>query len=381
LIRFIINSCVNLNADIYQNQANMISQANPSFKIYAFLSRLKWLRTYHSKFLFIAFLGTHIPLLGLIIYISLFQGELSTLTILLVTLILTLFTTGITLYALSSLLSPITFTKGFIEEYLHKRKIHNLDINFLDEAGQLMLQVNYFIRRMESAHSNSKDLLLLLTHELRAPLNQMIHFLELKSSLSEKESNTLSQELISTCNHQMHILQKLIDSNKMEVMHYDKSNMNLSNLSQLFDECILAESSEINSKGLQIQNNLPSDKSLFVQPEYFKMVIQNLINNAVKFSEHNGVINLKYQTIHDFALIEVIDEGAGFDPVLEEELFDRYTQLHKKQSDNDSYIGLGLYNSKTIIQKHFGTIQANSEGVGKGATFSIKIPLNLENLV
>lgn len=356
-------------------------KTNQNFKVYALLSRLKWLKSYHSKFFFIAFLGTHIPLLGLIFYIAVYQGTLNTWTIILVTLVLTLFTTGITLYALSSLLSPINFTKGFVEEYLHKRKIHNLDINFLDEAGQLMLQVNYFIRRMESAHKNSKDILLLLTHELRAPLNQMVQFLELNSSLSESESKALSQELLSTCNHQMDILQKLIDSNKMEVMHYNESNMNLVNLNKILDECLSLERSEIENKRIHIEKNIPADQTLFVYPEYFKMVIQNLVNNAVKFSEPKGTISIKYHKVHDFAIIELSDNGAGFDPMLEEELFDRYTQLHKKRSDNDQYIGLGLYNSKTIIQKHFGTISASSEGFGKGATFSIKLPLNLKELI
>ncbi len=127
-----------------------------SVKLYASLSRLPFPRSYLGKLLFIAFLDTHIPLLALVLYLV-FASPIefsSALRVTVIVLLATLAGTAATLYALYTLLRPVSLASRALCDYLDHNKVPNLPIGFTDRAGKLMADVRYAIEHLgETLHS------------------------------------------------------------------------------------------------------------------------------------------------------------------------------------------------------------------------------------
>jgi diguanylate cyclase (GGDEF)-like protein len=113
---------------------------NPNLWLYSILSKLPQPKSYIGKIMFVAFLGTHVPLLTLLIYFLLsnsFSFE-TTVRVLVIALLATLIGTGITLYALTQLLAPVILTYLAQRAYINHKKLPNLPTQYTDEAGTLM---------------------------------------------------------------------------------------------------------------------------------------------------------------------------------------------------------------------------------------------------
>jgi signal transduction histidine kinase len=102
--------------------------------------------------------------------------------------------------------------------------------------------------------------------------------------------------------------------------------------------------------------------------------IDNLVSNAIKYSPVGGRISVVVTHEEDSTIIRVADEGAGLSPEDLGRLFGRFQRLSAKPTAGESSTGLGLSIVKRIIDMHGGEVTANSEGSGKGSTFTIVLP-------
>ncbi len=140
-------SCGNAIApdSVFSFALPMRSLFEPSLSLYSRLSRMGWPRSYAGKMLFVAFLGTHVPLLTLLAYfiISVSPSGDYTLRVGAVALVATLLGTGATLFGLHRLLAPILFTQRSLRAYLADRELPDLPSSFADEAGALMADTNH----------------------------------------------------------------------------------------------------------------------------------------------------------------------------------------------------------------------------------------------
>ncbi|MEI7012676.1 putative bifunctional diguanylate cyclase/phosphodiesterase [Leptospira licerasiae] len=118
---------------------------------YSFLSKIRILKTYSSKIMLVAFLGTHVPLITLLLFfvISTVQDIQTALKILSVALVATLLGTAATLFALHKLLTPVVLTSKSLNRYLNEREIPNLPTIFQDEAGSLMADTVTTVRKLD----------------------------------------------------------------------------------------------------------------------------------------------------------------------------------------------------------------------------------------
>lgn len=118
------------------------------------------------------------------------------------------------------------------------------------------------------------------------------------------------------------------------------------------------------------------DKSLkvYADPDRIEQVIENFINNAIKYAPESHQIRVDIEKLHGMARISVSDQGHGIPPEKLPHLFDRF---YRAESSGSRYsgLGLGLYISAEIIKKHGGKIGAKSEE-GKGSTFWFTLPLS-----
>src|SRR6187431_3283079 len=137
-------------------------------RFYKKLSKISFLKkSYTYKFLFVAFIGIHIPLIGLLFFVLYSRNSISSETILFVALLLTLTATGITLLILRKLMLPIRMASKALSDYRTFRKISDLPVNFHDEAGLLMRNIQESIQENEIFINEKQNLIYMLSHDLR----------------------------------------------------------------------------------------------------------------------------------------------------------------------------------------------------------------------
>lgn len=127
------------------------------------------------------------------------------------------------------------------------------------------------------------------------------------------------------------------------------------------------------TKGHRVNLHLNNEIMVNADQNKLSQVLQNLIGNAIKYSDLGSEVNIKYAIDNDHIIISIIDKGIGIKPEHQQKLFDRYYRV-----ENDSTIagfGIGLYLCAEIVTRHHGKIWVESE-FGKGSTFSFSIPLS-----
>jgi CheY-like chemotaxis protein/anti-sigma regulatory factor (Ser/Thr protein kinase) len=112
-----------------------------------------------------------------------------------------------------------------------------------------------------------------------------------------------------------------------------------------------------------------------VDPDRIQQVVWNLLNNAVKFTDKGGRVSAQLRRVDAAVEIRVTDRGRGISPQFLPHVFDRFRQADATITRAQGGLGLGLSISRQLVELHGGTIRAESEGPGKGATFTVELPL------
>ncbi|MCX7551406.1 sensor histidine kinase [Xanthomarina sp. F2636L] len=343
-------------------------------KTYHTLSQISILKKYSYKFLFVAFLGIHIPLLGIIFY-ALFATSISTTTFILITLGLTLLATALTLRVLNALLAPIIKGEVALKDYVENNTLPNLPINYTDEVGDMLKNIQYTIECLDEVDKEKQDIIELISHDLRTPILQsleVINFLkEDGDDAQQREENLNLLNEIST--KQLKFLEEMLKTLKANHIEVGFKNFENLSVSEIINEIIADYKNRIDEKQLTVINTVPDDLMMYGHAIGMKQVFENLLNNAIKFSEKNDEIHISGVSDKNSVQIIIKDHGMGFNEQTKETLFSKFVPGHLGTSGEPT-TGLGLYLTKKIVEKHRGTIQPFSDGQGKGAKFVVSIP-------
>jgi signal transduction histidine kinase len=128
-------------------------------------------------------------------------------------------------------------------------------------------------------------------------------------------------------------------------------------------------------KGIEVRfaNRAPSDRMLGDESR-LQQIVWNLISNAIKFTPRGGKIEVSLQSEGHQFVLGVKDSGEGISPEFMPFLFDRFRQADSTSTRRHGGLGLGLSIVRHLCEMHGGTVQACSEGIGHGATFSVRLP-------
>jgi len=126
------------------------------------------------------------------------------------------------------------------------------------------------------------------------------------------------------------------------------------------------------AKGLFLQTVVLQSIIISGDATRLRQVVVNLLSNAVKFTPAGGLIEVRGMLDGAFAVVEVCDTGAGISSGFLPDVFDRHAQADARRFGG---LGLGLAIVKHIVELHGGTVAAVSQGEGKGATFTIRLPI------
>jgi CheY-like chemotaxis protein len=132
-------------------------------------------------------------------------------------------------------------------------------------------------------------------------------------------------------------------------------------------------------KGLQVQVEIANPEARVLADEgRLQQIVWNMLSNAIKFTPQNGRITVRAHSIVGWYEIEISDTGQGINPEFLPRLFDRFSQQESGASKSFAGLGIGLTIVRHLIDAHHGTIEANSDGPGTGATFRVRLPLTDE---
>jgi signal transduction histidine kinase len=110
-----------------------------------------------------------------------------------------------------------------------------------------------------------------------------------------------------------------------------------------------------------------------VDPHYVRMVLENLLNNAIKYTPQQGSIDLELKRAAGEVLLVIKDSGVGISPEVQATIFEKFTRVENELSNDINGSGVGLYLTKQIVELHGGTIQVQSEPE-KGSSFIVRMP-------
>jgi PAS domain S-box-containing protein len=255
----------------------------------------------------------------------------------------------------------------------------------LDRAGDLagwigthtdVTEHRAHAERLREAERQTSEFLAVLGHELRNPLAAVRSAAELVS-LSQPKDHRLHRAWVvleRQCAH----MARLIDS-LLEVSRISRGKVRLDrkilDVRTVLDDMLQDRSTQIVESGLTFQRQL-SDEPLWVLADEVRLaqVFDNLIGNAMKFTEAPGCITVAAGRRRDDVEIRVQDTGAGIRPENLTRIFEPFHQDTEELSRAAGGLGLGLALAKGLTELHDGTVEARSEGPGTGAEFVVRLP-------
>lgn len=348
-------------------------------KLYEKLSSIRFLKdSYTFKFLFVAFIGIHIPLIGILFFVVYAKANFSTCSLLIFSLIITLIATALTLTVLNKLIHPIELASKALSDYKLKRTVTKLPLHFSDEAGMLLANIQNSILESEKFIAAKEDLIYLLSHDLKtfAGNSQSLSIMILETNPSD-EVKELAELISDSSKEQFRYIENFIrmlkeqdemlkPSSEIKVIYLDEVIENVRN--QLSQNLLAKKIELIQNLGIAIVH-------LKIDPELLTRVLFNLVNNAIKFSFSDAKIQLESYSDKKNVYIKVIDEGIGFDGKDSEKIFEKFTERSRLGTLEEYSTGIGLYLCKQIIERNDGRLIASSEGKNKGGTFTIVFPI------
>jgi Na+/proline symporter/nitrogen-specific signal transduction histidine kinase len=250
------------------------------------------------------------------------------------------------------------------------------------ELKALTLQLTTANEQLKNLDRLKADFITTVTHELRTPVTSIKSLSKIILDYSDELDETRKEEylriLVTESDRISRLINQVLDIEKIQSneapLHLDLMDMGIlvrqaaKSMEQLFAEKQIT----IRIHGADQPFPLLADRDRMMQ------VVVNLLSNALKFCDPNdGLIDVTLNRQGDWAILKVHDNGPGIKPEMQQMIFEKFTQLHSKSQGKPHGTGLGLFITRSIVEKHGGVIRVESQSsmVPKGALFEVRIPV------
>ncbi|WP_322788031.1 ATP-binding protein [Fructobacillus ficulneus] len=249
-----------------------------------------------------------------------------------------------------------------------------------------LILILHDITEQKKIEQDRRDFVSNVSHELRTPLTTVRSYVE---ALLEgaQESPEIREEFLSVIQNESERMTRMV-ADLLELSRMDQGTMEIkTELVQLntmlnfvldrFDMILHSANSqdgEETKPKIKIIRNIPEDVEFWVEIDHDKMtqVIDNLLNNAIKYSPDGGLVTVSLEKLGDKALISIQDQGLGIPKADQDQVFNRFFRVDKSRSRAQGGTGLGLAISKEVVEKFNGNIWVESVE-NEGSTFKITL--------
>jgi PAS domain S-box-containing protein len=266
----------------------------------------------------------------------------------------------------------------FVIWWTTRRSVTEWEISLVqgisDLAG-IFLENAQLYRETAEASRAKDEFLATLSHELRNPLGAIVNAVTAldHDAIGEERAARLRQIIHRQTHHLTHLVDDLLDvaratAGKIALVREPVD------LGEVAMGCIrsLRESGRAHDRHVTVRV-----ESVIVNadPTRLAQIITNLLDNAVKFTPSDGSVDVDVAKEGQDGVIRVTDSGIGIDPAMLPRVFDLFAQAEQPLDRSVGGLGIGLALSRRLVELHGGTISAASEGRGRGAQFTVRLPL------
>jgi PAS domain S-box-containing protein len=258
-----------------------------------------------------------------------------------------------------------------------------LSIEDITERSRLERQTREQAEALADLHRRKDEFLAMLSHELRNPLSPILNAVHLLKV--QPDESPLQVQARTVIERQVGQLTALInDLLEISRISTGRIQLHLERLDIRGVVNLAVESVQplIARRKHQLSLSVPSEPVwLQADPARLEQVVVNLLNNAAKYTDEGGRIRLTVQQEGDQVVLRVRDSGVGIAGDLLPRIFDLFAQADRSLDRSQGGLGIGLSLAQRLVELHRGTIEAHSEGLGKGSEFSVRFPVLLSEAV
>jgi signal transduction histidine kinase/CheY-like chemotaxis protein len=229
----------------------------------------------------------------------------------------------------------------------------------------------------EAAARSKDEFLAVVSHELRTPLNGILGWAQLMimGALDDVAKARALAAIERNAKSQARLIEDILDLSRIASGRL-RLHVKPVDLSAIVEAALDVVRPAADAKGIRLQPVLDTDSGgISGDADRLQQVLWNLLSNAVTYSPPAARVYVRLQRINSHVEISVSDEGQGIAPEFLPFVFDRFRQADNSATRRHGGLGLGLAITRHLVEMHGGIIRAHSEGVGKGATFTIELPL------
>ncbi len=244
-----------------------------------------------------------------------------------------------------------------------------------EERDQLLERERQARADAEHATQMKDEFLATLSHELRTPLNSIVGWVGVLKQDQSRETLRKAIDVIDrNSRRQAQMIDDLLDVSRI-VSGKLPLEAHAVSLVSLIDEVVASARTAANAKGVHLTTVYDSEPNVNGDRARLQQVVWNLVSNAIKFTGRDGIVKVALHTVADCAEIEVSDDGQGIAPELLPHIFERFLQGDSSSTRRHGGLGLGLAIVKNLAEMHGGSVEASSAGPGRGAMFTVRLPL------
>ena len=228
------------------------------------------------------------------------------------------------------------------------------------------------------------EFLATLSHELRTPLSAILGWTQVllrgAAPKGPDEQKRAIEVIDRNARAQVQLIDDLLDLSRIMT---GKLRLDLHQISfaSVVEAAVDSAMPAAEAKGIRLKAILGASQDIVsADGARLQQVVWNLLTNAIKFTPKGGQVQVLLQRVNSHLELSVSDTGIGIPPSYLPHVFDRFSQKDSSTTRAFGGLGLGLAICKQLVELHGGSIRAASQGEGKGATFSVQLPLSIVQL-
>lgn len=276
-------------------------------------------------------------------------------------------------------------SRVILSDFRVQQQLNKLNSELWTKNHQIEKQSNEISKKNNDlmALNSLKDrLFIIISHDLRAPLQSLKGVLELinkSASISPDEFKFLTRGIKVKVDVTYNLMENLLYWTRSQMSGFTVK-ATIVNIKEIIDDCMLLLESITEKKRIKIINNVNAEHIVKADVDMARLIIRNLLMNAIKFSFEQGSITIESKCEFDEIVVTVIDNGVGISKQDIDQLFRKKQTVSKNGTSNEEGTGLGLLLCKEFVEMNTGRIWVVSKpGLGSEFSFSFKAAHEMEN--
>ena len=270
---------------------------------------------------------------------------------------------------ISSWLRPVLDDEGNVTGFTGTNRDVTADYEVLEAATRARAAA-------ESANRAKDEFLAMLSHELRTPIAAILLWANAARAdgVSASSVRRALDAVVQSAQSQSRLVEDLLDLTRLTSGRLFLA-VRSSDIRKMAQAAIDVVHQSADAKRISLVLDIPHDLgNAVLDPDRMGQVLWNLLSNSIKFTGEGGHVTLKIRKVEQILEIVVTDDGDGIDPSFLPHVFERFRQADMGDTRQHSGLGIGLALSRNFTALHGGTIEAESAGLGRGATFRVHLP-------